>query len=121
MRKVFKEIKDLGYSVYSEQGLITSMVTEFLTDHGKQKYDTMLEYHQKKLGAVELKDFESAAEFRDMERQLEREIMIDYMRKEGVANFRMLDREKKEILCYMYCEFLTNFFKIEMESSDQKE
>ncbi|MFZ4462489.1 MAG: hypothetical protein ACOYN5_01480 [Bacteroidales bacterium] len=72
----------------------------------------MLEYHQKKLGAVELKDFESAADFRDMERQMGREVMLDYMKKEGVANFRILDREKKEILCYMYCEFLTNFFKI---------
>ena len=65
------------------------------------------------MGAAELKAFESAADFRDMERQLEREVMIDYMRKEGVANFRIVDRDKKEVICYMYCEMLKAFFKIE--------
>ena len=60
-----------------------------------------------------MKDFESAANYRDVEYQFEREVMLDYMRMADVAHFRILDRDKKEVICYMYCEMLKAFFKIE--------
>ena len=42
IRKVFREIKDLGYTVYSDSCDETSIVTDYLSDDGKVKYDKML-------------------------------------------------------------------------------
>lgn len=112
LRKVFKEIKDLGYRIYSEPYDKTSIVTDYLSENGKSKYTKLLEIRQQKMDSIEKRDFERAADLRDIERQFEREVMLDYIRKEGVAYFTLHDQEANEIICYYYCELLTQFFRI---------
>ena len=112
IRTVFTEIKKLGYSVYSEPFDKSVIIAGSLSEIGKVKYEKMLIMRQNKLEKVEIKDFESAADFRDLERQFEREVIFDYMKNEGVAYFKITDQESKMIGCWLYCEILTRFFRI---------
>ncbi len=115
IRKVFKEIKDLGYRIYSEPYDKTSIVTDYLSDNGKSKYTKLLEIRQQKMDSIGKQEYERAADLRDVERHLEQEVMLEYIKKKGIAYFKLHDLEAKEIICYFYCELLKQFFKIGLE------
>lgn len=117
IRKVFKEIKDLGYRIYSEPYDKTSIVTDYLSDIGKSKYTKLLVIRQQKMDSIGKQEYERAADLRDVERHLEREVMLDYIKKEGIAYFEIHDQDAKEIICYFYCELLRQYFKIGVEPS----
>jgi len=112
IRNVFKKIRDLGYTVYSEPFDSSVIVANSLSEFGKIKYEQMFLMRQKKMEKVEIKHFESAADFRDLERKFEKEVIYDYMKKEGVAYFKITDHANKVIGCWLYCEMLTRFFRI---------
>jgi hypothetical protein len=75
----------------------------------------MMEARHKKMEAVAREEFELAADLRDEERRFEQLVLADYIRHDGVAWFRIADRDKKEIICYLYCELLTELFVIESD------
>lgn len=112
LRKVFMEIKELGYSVYSDPYDISTIVPDYLSDTGRENYTKLQGVRQQKMDCIAKQNFEQAADFRDVERRLEREVMLDYIKKDGIAYFKIHNRDSKEIVCYYYCELLIQFFRI---------
>ena len=112
IRQVFKKIKDLGFSVYSEPFDKETIVVEYLSDKGKAEYEKLQDVRKRKMDAIANRNFERAADLRDIERELERKVILDYMKTDGVAYLKIKDRDAKEIICYLYCEMLKSFFKV---------
>ena len=113
IRKIFKEIKELGYSVFTALFEPKSIEIDKLPDEAKEKFNNMMAARQEKLDNVEKQNFEAASDHRDIERQLKREFLFEYMKQEGVAYFKISDREGKTIYCHMYCEVMKAIFKIQ--------
>jgi len=89
-----------------------SIVIDNLSDDAKEKYNNMMAARKEKLNNVEEQNFEAASDHRDIERQLKREFLFEYMKQEGAAYFKISDREGKTIYCHLYCEVMKAFFKI---------
>lgn len=112
IRKVFTEVKGLGYRVYPEPFNRETVVLSGLSEEGVSVFVRLQECTRRKLEAIGNRDYERAADLRDRERDLEQAVKLHCLRAEGGAWFRIKDREAKEVSCYLYCEMLPAYFRI---------
>lgn len=78
MKELFMAIKEQGYNVVAPLIEYSTPEYELLSDEGKRNFDKMMEIKKKKLQAIEMHDFERAADLRDLERELIRKISMDF-------------------------------------------
>jgi hypothetical protein len=78
LRELILQIEMLGYKI-SIPGMDMDLPDyDLLSDEGKKDFERMKEIRKKKFEAAEKKEFERAADLRDLERQLTAKIQNDF-------------------------------------------
>ena len=75
---VITEIQNLGYNIATPLSGPMPTEGEILSEEGKYDYKKMIDARKMKIEAVNVQDFERAAELRDVERALAMKISIDF-------------------------------------------
>ena len=78
LQAVITEIKNLGYNIATPLSGPMPSEGEILSEEGKYDYKKMIDARKMKIEAVNVQDFERAAELRDVERALAMKISIDF-------------------------------------------
>ena len=78
MKELFLEIKDRGYGIVAPILSSSTPEYELLSEEGKKKFDEVVKVRKMKMAAIKDQEFERAADLRDLERELERKICVDF-------------------------------------------
>ena len=87
LREVFKAIKDQGYNISTPLFGFTMPEYELLSEGGRRDFHKMKDIQQMKLDAVSARNFERAADLRDIERELSLKIRMDFTINNGNQHF----------------------------------
>ena len=112
IRQLFTEIVTLGYNIVTPRFDPESPEYAALSERGKLIRERVLYLRGKKKAAIDRKDFELAADLRELERTMKRDMVADFSQAVSGKFFVLLPADSKQIIYNDYDGKLNDYFKI---------
>jgi len=110
--QIFTEIVSLGYQVVTPRFDPESPEYAMLSERGRMIRERLLYLRRKKNSAIAQKDFEFAADLRDLERKMKRRMVDEFSTAVSGKFFVLLPEDSTQIIYNDYDGKLKDYFKI---------